>query len=83
MAWMSPEELQATEGGLDKFVSRLSGDIHTAGSIMIFILTGGLHAYGPPIQTPATVINDWFDQQTNMVKGRRGAKLRPLTQNGE
>jgi hypothetical protein len=47
---------------MDALRSRLSVDIHTAASIMFFILTGGLHAYGPPTQTPETVHSDWLDR---------------------
>jgi serine/threonine protein kinase len=79
--WMSPEELTATKGGQDSFESRLSGDIHTAGSIMFFILTGGLHAYGPRTQTVETVNGEWFTQQNNIVNGRY--ELRPLFASGQ
>ena len=79
--WMSPEELTATKGGQESFDSRLSGDIHTAGSIMFFILTGGLHAYGPRGQTVETVNGDWFAQQNNIVKGRYD--IQPLFRSGK
>eukprot|EP01047_Picozoa_sp_COSAG01_P033731 COSAG01_NODE_2496_length_7573_cov_15.650120_1_plen_1328_part_00 len=82
--WMSPEELSATKGRHHKeslFESRLAGDIHTAGGIFFFLLTGGLHAYGPRNQTPETVNGDWFVQQSNIMKGRYD--LKPLAQSGE
>ena len=78
---MTPEEITATKGGQDSFESRLSGDIHTAGNLMFFILTGGLHAYGPRGQTAETVNDDWFAQQSNIVKGRYN--LQPLAASGK
>jgi serine/threonine protein kinase len=74
--WMTPEEITAAhgrhqmDGEAQVFEARLSGDIHTAGSLMFFILSGGLHAFGPRAQTPDSVNGDWFAQQQNLVKGR-------------
>jgi hypothetical protein len=62
--WRSPEELSAEvrmlrqgDGGV--FESRLSIDIHPAASLMFYILTGGVHAFG----------EDYREQQTNVMKG--------------
>ena len=64
--WRSPEELAAEklqgDGGV--FESRLSGDIHTAGSLAFYILTGGRHAFG------ATT----WEQRNNIVQGRHDAR---------
>ena len=40
--------------------AHLSGDIHSAGSIVFYVLTGGAHAFG---KNP-------LDQQVNIRKGR-------------
>ena len=41
---MTPEEIVATKVSVDtrSFEARLSGVIHTAGSLLFYILTGGL-----------------------------------------
>ena len=46
LGWMSPEELAPRPG--EAFESRRSGDIHPAASLMFYILTRGVHAFGPP-----------------------------------
>ena len=48
--------------------AHLSGDIHSAGSIVFYVLTGGVHAFG---RSP-------LDQQLNIRNGE--PKLRPLRQ---
>jgi hypothetical protein len=60
LGWMSPEELVQEVG--EVFESRRSGDIHTAGSLMFYILTRGVHAFGDS--------HDWLKQQTNISSGR-------------
>lgn len=81
LGWMTPEEITATKGGQEAFESRLSGDIHTAGNLMVFILSGGLHAFGSRTQTVETVNGDWFAQQNNIVNGRYN--LQPLFASGK
>ena len=47
--WMSPEEIEWDNGGSlcgEQFVAHLSGDIHSAGSILFYILSGGAHCFG-------------------------------------
>ena len=50
MGWMSPEEIKWDNGGsirdAQPFQAHLSGDIHTTGSIIYYILTGGVHCFG-------------------------------------
>ena len=49
MGWMSPEEIAWDNGGSAcgvPFEAHLSGDIHTAGSIIFYILSGGRHCFG-------------------------------------
>ena len=49
MGWMSPEEIAWDNGGSVRGVpseAHLSGDVHTAGSIVFYILTGGVHCFG-------------------------------------
>ena len=67
---MSPEELRAARANEGTFESRLSGDIHTAGSIMFFILTGGVHPFG----------DDFQSQLNNIARGR--PNLTPLKESG-
>ena len=69
LGWMSPEELHAVKNNDEAFESRLSGDIHTAGSIMFFILTGGVHPFG-----------DFLQQPSNIARGR--PNLRALKESG-
>ena len=71
LGWMSPEELRAARANEGTFESRLSGDIHTAGSIMFFILTGGVHPFG----------DDFQSQLYNIARGR--PNLTPLRESGE
>ena len=50
--WMSPEEIQwdnsnaKRPGTRVKFQAHLSGDIHSAGSLIFYILTEGDHCLG-------------------------------------
>ena len=47
--WMSPEEIAWDNGGSlggVQFQAHLSGDIHSAGSIVFYILSGGVHCFG-------------------------------------
>jgi serine/threonine protein kinase len=49
MGWMSPEEIEWDNGGSARgvaFQAHLSGDIHTAGSIICYVLSGGVHCFG-------------------------------------
>ena len=49
MGWMSPEEIEWDNGGSARgvaFQAHLSGDIHTAGSIVYYVLSGGVHCFG-------------------------------------
>jgi hypothetical protein len=66
---MSPEEIAWDNGGSVSdgrpFKAHLSGDIHTAGSIIHYILTGGLHCFG--------AASMW--QQVNIAKGNPDFKL--------
>ena len=50
MGWMSPEEIAWDNGGslsASQFRAHLSGDIHSAGSIIFYILSRGAHCFGP------------------------------------
>ena len=48
MGWMSPEEI-ARDDNIARgvpFEAHLSGDVHTAGSIIFYVLSGGVHCFG-------------------------------------
>jgi serine/threonine protein kinase len=57
LGWMSPEELAPQLSEI--FESRRTGDIHPAGSLMFYLLTRGVHAFG----------GSWMEQQTNISAG--------------
>ena len=66
MGWMSPEEIEWDNNAHNrrsdaKFEAHLSADVHSAGSLVYYILTGGKHCFGP--------VGDHLTQQTNIVKG--------------
>ena len=74
LGWMSPEELRAARANEGTFESRLSGDIHTAGSIMFFILTGGVHPFGDDFQSQ---LNNIARGRPNLTPSRRAARPPP------
>ena len=59
MGWMSPEEIDWDGCCREQFRARLSGDIHSAGSIVFYILSGGSHCFGAKLR-----------QQLNIVEGK-------------
>lgn len=63
LGWMSPEEIAWDNGGSvggTPFRAHLSGDIHSAGSILFYILTGGQHCFG----------SIGYKQQANISDGK-------------
>ena len=63
MGWMSPEEIEWDNGGSrcgEQFQAHLLGDIHSAGSIVFYILSGGMHCFGT---SP-------LEQQNKIVAGK-------------
>lgn len=62
MGWMSPEEIEWDNGGSVggvQFQAHLSGDVHSAGSIVFYILSTGVHCFG----------SNGLRQQVNIVDG--------------
>eukprot|EP01047_Picozoa_sp_COSAG01_P078476 COSAG01_NODE_14515_length_1444_cov_93.742007_2_plen_383_part_00 len=62
MGWMSPEEIEWDNGGSlggAQFQAHLSGDVHSAGSIVFYILSGGVHCFG----------SNGLRQQVSIVEG--------------
>jgi len=61
---MSPEEIEwdnsgARRGASEQFHAHLSADIHSAGSILFYVMSGGLHCFG----------ESGLDQQLNIRRG--------------
>ena len=62
LGWMSPEEIDWQDGGSIRgkpFEARLSGDIHSGGSIIFYMLTDGKNCFGQRS----------YEQQNNIKNG--------------
>ena len=61
MGWMSQEEIEWDNGGSAPgivFQAHLSGDIHTAGSIIYYVLSSGVHCFGSVSYKQQAAISD-------------------------
>ena len=76
--WMSPEEIRWCNGGSTRgvpFRARLSGDVHSAGSLLFYILSDGKHCFGPNAMRQQVNIVDGSPDFTPVVRRAKSANF--------